>query len=624
MVNTPNPTHTGDASRRIISIAVGEAHTLALTGLLSLTFRFYLSFYIANKSAIVGDGKVYSWGGGMFGRLGSGSEENRHFPVRVSFYGTLKIIGIAAGAYHSLLLQLNMMIPRAANHSRFPMCVEAGGMMSLTIDELGSLWIWGSCPNPSQAHEPPEITFLLISTGSPLPLSNFHGHSVVKVACGNEHVIALVTAGKDPICYSWGCNTHGQLGLGDKESRPSPKIIEKFNSDSPWEAYDMACGAAHTALLAKRKSPNELPESFCWTFGPGYNGKLGHWTTQGSDSPEMVKGLPLGIFGICGCSLFHTNIVSSGGEVWSWGMEKGLGLCPDANFAGNALLPLLFPPDFVNSRGSRVVGPTWATESDIQDQDICQFFEQSNAIESTVKCLIAEQSLGAKLFPCCLHCRQDTENREAIILLSVTADLMVTDTIQKRKDKISTFHSTCLVLSFLCTTLSPPDFQYPGGGVGNMETILPRVTVQQYAISRCSLWHSIAPDAVMDLYDAFGHRRAMDYSDTVVGRTDDSYSPMPVLWPPIGNDDDIGNGNNREKGLEGGVEIYRADEIPIESGVFDIAKEWERMVDSLDERGLVCLEMFYRDMHAGVKYGLLKRRVLEMVKECLRLNASNE
>ncbi len=52
----------------------------------------------------------------------------------------------------------------------------------------------------------------------------FHGHTVVKVACGNEHVVALVSAGEiykgdDLLCYSWGNNSRGQLGLGDKEKQ---------------------------------------------------------------------------------------------------------------------------------------------------------------------------------------------------------------------------------------------------------------------------------------------------------------------------------------------------------------------------------------------------------------------
>lgn len=60
---------------------------------------------------IAGDGYVYSWGRGMFGRLGTGSESDELFPVRVNFDTSneseekrLKFVGIAAGSYHSMAL----------------------------------------------------------------------------------------------------------------------------------------------------------------------------------------------------------------------------------------------------------------------------------------------------------------------------------------------------------------------------------------------------------------------------------------------------------------------------------------------------------------------------------------
>jgi len=74
-----------DLSRKIISLAAGEAHTIALTG----------------------DGCVYSWGRGMFGRLGTGKESDELVPVLVEFPNQaegdrIRIVGVAAGAYHSL------------------------------------------------------------------------------------------------------------------------------------------------------------------------------------------------------------------------------------------------------------------------------------------------------------------------------------------------------------------------------------------------------------------------------------------------------------------------------------------------------------------------------------------
>nr|GLL17080.1 ultraviolet-B receptor UVR8 [Ipomoea trifida]GMC51228.1 ultraviolet-B receptor UVR8 [Ipomoea batatas] len=77
------PLDSRKLSHKITEIAAGEAHTLVLTA----------------------DGRVYSWGRGMFGRLGTGSEFDQLFPVRVEFGSApVKIVAIAAGAYHSLAL----------------------------------------------------------------------------------------------------------------------------------------------------------------------------------------------------------------------------------------------------------------------------------------------------------------------------------------------------------------------------------------------------------------------------------------------------------------------------------------------------------------------------------------
>ncbi|QHO24797.1 Putative E3 ubiquitin-protein ligase [Arachis hypogaea] len=48
------------------------------------------------------------------------------------------------------------------------------------------------------------------------------------------------------------------------------------------------------------------------------------FSTPVQDLPQDIS-----LIGIDG-GLFHTSVVSSSGDVWSWGMEKGLGLCLDA------------------------------------------------------------------------------------------------------------------------------------------------------------------------------------------------------------------------------------------------------------------------------------------------------
>ncbi|KAL0311948.1 UNVERIFIED_CONTAM: E3 ISG15--protein ligase HERC5 [Sesamum radiatum] len=585
-----NPAHPPNLSRKIISIAAGEAHTLALTA----------------------DGKVYAWGEEhsaasvpvrrktsislsvsaslalmMKGRTSSRSlglllglttvllsqmmdQSGPGVTTSVSFVMTLSMqvfldsdtdgqIGVTGENYlipHQLEGFSGLGSPGSSTRdnemkSGKPLkisSVKAGAMMSLAIDNLGGLWMWGNCPYPSES-KPLEGEFSLVSSVAPVPVWNFHGHTVVKVACGNEHVVALVSAGEtyeggDLICYLGG-NNHGQLGMGDNASRLHPEVIETFNSDSPWELYDIACGASHTALLAKRKGPTDTLESFCWTFGLGDNGQLGHGTTQNLLSPELVRGLPQNIFLVSvDCGLFHTSVVSSAGEVWSWGMEKGLGLCPDSRFigpdAGDALSPLLIP----------------------------------------------------------------------------------------------------------CNGLHDHRFREP----------------LQVA---CGAAHTaLVADAGHKLW-SWGRGRSGVLGN---GQTVDCYAPTVVLWPLLSDDfreEESQNrgpdGNSKEKNPEESTEIdkrlsaameemkllqsrlsvmeryvsilhgavfgkpFLEHEIPSSlqnSGTFDIAKEWENMLDSSDQRKLVRLEMFYRDMLAGVKDKLMKRRIQEIVQECLKSTAS--
>jgi hypothetical protein len=73
------------------------------------------------------------------------------------------------------------------------------------------------------------------------------------------HVVTAVSAGEtytggDLVCYAWGNNNHGQLGLGDKDSRSRPVLISAFSEGSSWEVYEIACGASHTAVLTNKKS----------------------------------------------------------------------------------------------------------------------------------------------------------------------------------------------------------------------------------------------------------------------------------------------------------------------------------------------------------------------------------
>lgn len=412
--------------------------------------------------------------------------------------------------------------------------------MSLAIDNLGGLWMWGNCPQKSKEGE-----FSLVSSFTPTPVWDFHGHTVVKVACGNEHVVALVSAGEsyvgeDLVCYSWGNNSHGQLGLGDRESRPHPEVVKTFDHESPYAIYAVACGAFHTALLTHKKRPSDTSKSMCWTFGLGDNGQLGHGMTQNELLPTPVKDLPQHLYLVSvDCGLFHTSVVSSAGDVWSWGMEKGLGLCPDATYtetdSGDALSPLLIL--------CRPYGP--------------KFPEPIQVACGAAHTVVVAQE-GYKLWSWGRGRSGVLGNGKAMDSYTPTVVLWppLTEDFKQEESKGSGEQDK----------------------ITKKETEAVTETDEKLASALNELKLLQTKLSVMERYASILH-------GSIFGKPFDEHDIPASLR---------------------------------NSGVFDIAKEWEKMLEEADHSKLVRLEMFYRNMLAGVKDKLMKRRIKEIIKECLQ------
>lgn len=576
MENFPS-TNSANFSHKVTAIAAGEAHTLALSG----------------------DGSVYSWGRGTFGRLGTGSEADQHYPVRLNFFASstdgratddknIKIVGIAAGAYHSLALSddgsvwawgynVYGQIGGNGEYSLVPCLVEgflglessnygahdplserervlkvssirAGGMMSLAIDDHGSLWMWGNCPDPNKGE------FELVSSSLPVPVWKFHGRAVVKVACGNEHAVALVSAdetfsGSDLLCYSWGSNCHGQLGLGDKDNRSIPEVIKSFDLESCSEVYEIACGAFHTAVLTTKKKQSDTFGSDCWTFGLGDNGQLGHGTTRSCMLPELVRGLPENAFFVSiDCGLFHTSIVSSAGDVWSWGMEKGLGLCPDASFtginAGDAVSPLLIACNDID--GSKFPEPV---------QVAC-------GAAHTV--LVTDK--GYKLWSWGRGRSGVLGNGSTVDFFSPAPVLWPPKLEDSREEDIESAEGVQKI-------------------VGNVE-----------GRENKGKNHEVTSDVEKKL------SMAMDEIVTLQSKLSKMERYASILHGSIFG------------------KPFEVKDIPISlqnSGTFDISREWENMLETLDESKLLQLEMFYNNMLTGVREKKMKKMIQKLIREYL-------
>ena len=171
-VNYPVTVVAGDGSsdplRDIVQVSGGETHTCALTS----------------------TGRVWCWGAGTSGQLGSGSATSTNYPVAVvSGSGSTNpltgIVQISAGGYHTCALKSN------------------GGVVCWGSEGLGLV----GNGNNSSTKRPYPVT-VVEAEGSSNPLAN-----IVQIDVGKTHTCALSSTGG---VACWGNASQGRLGHGER------------------------------------------------------------------------------------------------------------------------------------------------------------------------------------------------------------------------------------------------------------------------------------------------------------------------------------------------------------------------------------------------------------------------
>ncbi|XP_056612640.1 RCC1 and BTB domain-containing protein 2 isoform X2 [Triplophysa dalaica] len=197
---TPALASTNLINKRVTEVACGSHHTIALTT----------------------DGEVYAWGYNNSGQVGSGSTANQPTPRRVSSCLQNKVV----------------------------VNIACGQLCSMAVLDNGETYGWGyNCNGQlglgNNANQQ-----------TPCRIAALQGINIVQVVCGYAHTLALTDEG---FVYSWGANSYGQLGTGNKSNQALPTLI---NMDKERMVEVAACHTSHTSA-AKTQSGQVLMWGQC-------------------------------------------------------------------------------------------------------------------------------------------------------------------------------------------------------------------------------------------------------------------------------------------------------------------------------------------------------------------------
>mmetsp|Transcript_6189 Transcript_6189/g.9333 ORF Transcript_6189/g.9333 Transcript_6189/m.9333 type:complete len:1082 (-) Transcript_6189:109-3354(-) len=241
---TSNQSHIVGLDGVLLNCGENDQNELGRTGKRSLFSRVDAleAFSVCDIAAgngycvvALSDGRVMSWGRNDLGQLGNGNRLPREKP-RFNTGLSHRIIQLSAGAEHVIAL------------------TSAGHVLAWGGNRVGQL-------GDGQ----------FTSSSEPKPISELRHRPITGIVCGHSHSIALTVGGD---VYSWGENSQGQLGLGDRKNRLRPEIVRALKAAV---CVKVSAGGHHSLAISH-------PQGLLFAFGSNSHGQLGQGHEESSDA----------------------------------------------------------------------------------------------------------------------------------------------------------------------------------------------------------------------------------------------------------------------------------------------------------------------------------------------------
>ncbi|KAL9356482.1 hypothetical protein Peur_049735 [Populus x canadensis] len=297
------------------------------------------------------------WGNGDYGRLGYGNLDSMWRPklMNSSSFHNSNLKSISCGGAHTLFLTETGRVYATglndfgqlgvSNNTTYCMeplevsglkkeivQISAGYHHSCAITVDGELYTWGKNSNGQLGLGKKAENVVPV----PTKVECLSGINIKMVALASEHSIAVTDGGQ---ALSWGEGGSGRLGHGHQSSllgffrsssEYTPRHIKKLEGV---KVKNIAAGLLHSACIDENGS--------VYIFGEKAVDKLAFGDANNTTTPSMIDKLPYSQEVACGG--YHTCVITSGGELYTWGSNEN-------GCLGNGSIDVLHIPE-------RVEGP---------------------------------------------------------------------------------------------------------------------------------------------------------------------------------------------------------------------------------------------------------------------------
>ncbi|TDH16305.1 hypothetical protein EPR50_G00018530 [Perca flavescens] len=170
-------------------------------------------------------GAVFGWGKNRAGQLGLNDKQDRAVPCHIKFLRSQKVVHISCGEEHTA---------------------------ALTKD--GGLFTFGEGSSGQLGHGSTNDELL------PRRVVELMGSEVSQITCGRHHTLAFVPS--SGVVYAFGCNSHGQLGIGIRGDARSPLPVKARTGNVHCTVTKIISGGDHSFLLYSNDQSYVPPEDF--------------------------------------------------------------------------------------------------------------------------------------------------------------------------------------------------------------------------------------------------------------------------------------------------------------------------------------------------------------------------